>query len=321
MIFDLLDDGHRGYITQSELNERWSEVISDQPLPAAFGRMSEDDHVTYETFARAFEEPTAPGTPAHAAAHRLGTPARNTARQETVADGTSNGVAASLQTYAQHSPLLITAGVSALQRRIRVLQAQVQSAHDESDHLRREVHQTQQTMARSSELAEKEIAGAEAALERATADLEARHQAALADLRAEHDEAMRQQRRRLEALEDAQAAQTAQAEGRQSVLDELKADKARLVKDVLQLREELEQAQTALQRHEKDEGMLRHMADRNTALQAANADLELHAQAYVRELEQRQREIGALKASSRAAPGLGVENSVVCAAVALRRPE
>ena len=294
MIFDLLDDQGRGFITYGELRERWGEIISDQPLPTSFTRLADDEHVTLDAFAQAFEEPPAPNTPG--AGRRLtGTPGRSRATGLQGPDSVFAEASDAVSPLHRGSPLLITAGVSALQRRIQSLQIQLQSAHEETDHLRREVQHTHDSMTQSSELAEKEIANAEAATESVRADLERKYHSDLAELRLEHEEALRQQRTRIEELEDTLNSHSSKADGKLLQLDELRGDKARLQKEALRLQQELEHANVLLVRKDREITLLRLLEGRNEELQQANADLSRQSDAFGRELDQRQREIAALK--------------------------
>lgn len=117
------------------------------------------------------------------------------------------------------------------------------------------------------------------------------------ELRQQHSAAMQQQRGRIEALEAGMASLTAGAEARQTLVDELQADKRQLEQDAQELRALLEQAQLALNRHQHDSNVMRLMEEDSTRLQAANTELQRSVEAFSRELDARTFESQALKVS------------------------
>lgn len=209
MIFDLLDEQRRGHITIGELRQRWSEVIADQPVPPSLSALPEDEAVTVEAFAAAFnEEPPQPAVGSAARGRSLrgqDLRTRHSGSLRAAATTTSSTQPSGLDKLARRrrssdsdgpqpdaacgrvtppssaarlvhaerkptgspaSPLLITAGVSALQRRIKTLEAQVQSARDETDHMRRELAYAHEAMQKSSAMAETDLTLATSDLQR-----------------------------------------------------------------------------------------------------------------------------------------------------------
>lgn len=119
-------------------------------------------------------------------------------------------------------------------------------------------------------------------------ELEKRRQADLAEMREQYEETFQQQRRRIEALESELAKVHASSDNKAVEVEELKKDKSGLLREVLTLRETLEQAQSAVSKaHQRDGGMLRLLEERNTHLQQANSELERSVHAFTRELDQR----------------------------------